>query len=288
LPAPTGIGRHGNASSQALEVVFDLGWKTLATALAIMLVAKLGERGGALMASVAMTFPMNAGPGFFFMALEQSAGFVSQSALVGFAATGGVLAFVALFVRVAGRRGFALGLVAALSAWLAVALATVALPLSLLGATGPIALGSAVVVLLRTGRTVALPITSNRAGWHLMLARGLIAGLVVASVARTAGILGPTIAGLAYAFPTTMLASLWVLQRSYGQDFTLATMARVPAGITTYAGFCLALHLAAGPLSPLAAWALAVLAALAIALVRALTGRPSRPLPAASPCRRAP
>jgi hypothetical protein len=39
---------------------------------------------------------MNAGPGFFFMALEQRAGFVSQSALVGFAATGGVLAFVAL------------------------------------------------------------------------------------------------------------------------------------------------------------------------------------------------
>jgi hypothetical protein len=30
-----------------------------------------------------------------------------------------------------------------------------------------------------------------------------------------------------------------------------------------------------------------VLAAFAIALVRALTGRPSRPLPAASPCRQA-
>jgi uncharacterized membrane protein YeaQ/YmgE (transglycosylase-associated protein family) len=44
-----------------------------------------------------------------------------------------------------------------------------------------------------------------------VLARGVIAGLVVASVARTAGILGPTIAGLVYAFPTTMLASLWVL-----------------------------------------------------------------------------
>ena len=93
-----------------------------------------------------------------------------------------------------------------------------------------------------------------------MLLRGLIAGVVVAGVAAAAGALGPTLAGLAYAFPTTMLAALWVLQRHYGADFTLATMARVPAGIATYAGFCLALHLAAGPLPPLAAWALAVAA----------------------------
>jgi hypothetical protein len=39
-----------------------------------VLVAKLGECGGALLASVAMTFPMNAGPGFFFVALEPAAG----------------------------------------------------------------------------------------------------------------------------------------------------------------------------------------------------------------------
>jgi hypothetical protein len=37
LPAPTGIGGHGEASDCALELLVDLGWKTLATALAILL-----------------------------------------------------------------------------------------------------------------------------------------------------------------------------------------------------------------------------------------------------------
>ena len=79
-------------------MLFDIAWKASATALAIVLVAKLGERSGALLASVAMTFPMNAGPGFLFIALEQSAAFVRAGALVSFAATGAVLAFVATFV----------------------------------------------------------------------------------------------------------------------------------------------------------------------------------------------
>jgi uncharacterized membrane protein (GlpM family) len=259
-----------------LELLFDLGWRASATALAIVLVAKLGERGGALIASVVMTFPMNAGPGFLFVALEQSPAFVSRGALVGFAGTGAVLAFVAAFVRIARARSFMAGLAAAVLAWLALALATIALPLSLIGALGAIAAGAGVVVMLGTGRVASLPTTTVRAGWHLLLARGLIAGLVVAGVALAAGRLGPTLAGLAYAFPTTMLASLWMLERHYGRAFTLATMARVPAGIATYAGFCLTLHLAAGPLPPLAAWGVAVIAATLIALVRALTGRPLR------------
>jgi hypothetical protein len=68
-----------------------------------------------------------------------------------------------------------------------------------------------------------------------------------------------------------------MLERHYGRAFTLATMARVPAGIATYAGFCLTPHLAAGPLPAASAWALAVAAAFAIALLRALTGWPARP-----------
>ncbi len=257
-----------------MELLFDLGWRASATALAVVLVAKLGERGGALLASVVMTFPMNAGPGFLFVALEQSPAFVSRGALVAFAGTGAVLAFVAAFVRVAQTRSFAAGLTVAVLAWLTLALATIALPISLVSALTAIAVGSGVVVLLGTSRVGSLPTTAIRAGWHLLLARGLIAGLVVASVALGAGRLGPTLAGLAYAFPTTMLASLWMLERHYGRAFTLGTMARVPAGIATYAGFCLMLHFAAGPLPALAAWALAVVVAILIALLRALTGQP--------------
>ena len=266
----------GKAGERGLELLFDLGWRAGATALAIVLVAKLGERGGALLASVVMTFPMNSGPGFFFIALEQPAGFVRDSALVSFAGTGAVLAFVAVFVSVARVRSFAAGVGAALLAWLALALLTTALPASVPGAAAAIAPGVALVVLLRTGRVAALPTTAVRVGWHLLLVRGLLAGLMVASVAEGARALGPTLAGLAFAFPITILASLWMLQHHYGRAFTLAIMARVPAGFATYAGFCLTLHLGAGPLPPLAAWALAVVAAVLIALLRAMSAPPVR------------
>jgi uncharacterized membrane protein (GlpM family) len=259
-----------------LEMLFDIAWKTLATALAVVLVAKLGERGGALIASVVMTFPMNAGPGFFFVALDQSAGFVSHGALVSLSVTGAVLGFVAVYVLVGRVAGFALSLALAILAWGAGAAVTVALPPTLGTAGLMIALGILLVTALGTTKSKASPTTLMRAGWGHLLARGALAGTLVAGVAQFAGVLGSTVAGLAYAFPTMMVASMWVLHRHYGPDFALATMARVPAGLLTYGGFCLALHLAAGPLEPLAAWSLAVVAAVAIATVRALTGRPAR------------
>jgi uncharacterized membrane protein (GlpM family) len=261
------------------ELLLGIAWKALSTALAVVLVAKLGERGGPLLASVVMTFPMNAGPGFFFVALDQPTGFVAAGALISFATTGAVLAFVAVYVRIARRAGFAPGLAAAASAWLAGALLTAALPRSLPVAAVLIALGIGLVRLLGTTRAVATPPILVRAGLGFLVFRGLLAGMVVAVVAELAGVLGPTVAGLAYAFPTMMLASLWVLDRQYGPDFALATMARVPGGLSTYASFCLVLHLGAGPLPGLAAWALAVVVAIAVAMLRAQTGRIRIPRP---------
>lgn len=270
-----------------VELLFDLAWKTSAAALAIVLVAKMGERGGALMASIVMTFPMNAGPGFFFMALAQPAEFIGQAALISFAGAGAVFAFVALYVRLARSHGFMLSLGAAVGGWFAFALITAAVPLTLASAMALIALGGLLVVALKTARAAGTTSTLVRASWHYLLARGLLAGVVIASVAQFASVLGPTISGLAYAFPVTIIASMWVLYSRYGSDFALATMARVPAGFVTYVGFCLMLHVtAAGGWPPLGAWTFATIAAILIAALRASTGHRrelERALPNRSP-----
>lgn len=255
-----------------MEILFELAWRAIATALAIVLVARIGERGGALMASVVMTFPMNAGPGFLFMAWDQSAAFVHAAALAAFAGTGAVLAFATGYVRAARYGGLAVRLGAALLAWLVLALPTTWLPHGLAGAVGLILIGVVLTRWLMPPATAVLA-TAARAPWVYLLARGGFAGLVVAGVAQFAALLGPTLAGLAYAFPTTMLAAIWVLHRRYGSGFAVTAVAGVPGALATYAGFILTLYLASGALPPLAAWAIAVAAAIVIGGARVLIVR---------------
>jgi hypothetical protein len=118
--------------------------------------------------------------------------------------------------------------------------------------------------------TTTILVTAARAPWSYLLARGVFAGLVIAGVAQFASVLGPLLAGVAYAFPTTTLASAWVLHRRYGSAFAVTAVAGMPGSLVTYAGFSLCLFLASGPLTPLLAWALAVVVAVAIAALRAL------------------
>jgi hypothetical protein len=252
-----------------LEILVELAWRAAATALAIVLVARIAEHAGALMASVVMTFPMNAGPGFLFMALEHPAPFIGEAALVGFAGTGAVLLFATAYVRLAPHGGLALRLAGALLGWAALALPAVWLPPSLLAVSAVIAAGVLVTWWLMPPITTVV-VTAARAPWGYLVARGVFAGLVIAGVAQLAWLLGATIAGVAYAFPTTTLASVWVLHRRYGSAFAVTAVAGMPGSLVTYAGFSLSLYLACGALAPLAAWALAVAAALAIAAGRAL------------------
>ncbi|MEM7021069.1 MAG: hypothetical protein AAF637_00615 [Pseudomonadota bacterium] len=252
-----------------MEVLFEIGWRAIATALAIVRGARVGEHSRARMASVVITFPMNAGPGFLFMAWDQSAPFISDAALAGFAGTGAVVAFAAGYVRAAPFGGLSVRLCAGVLCWLALALPMLWLPPTLPSAIGLILLGAVLVKWLMPP-VVAVLTAANRAPWSYLIARGVLAGLVVASVAGAATILGPTLAGLAYAFPTTTIAAVWVLHRRYGPTFAVTVVAGMPGSMASYAGFVLTLYLTSGPLAPLAAWATAALAAIVIAGSRAL------------------
>ena len=81
------------------ELVLGFAGKALAIALVLFLVSRVAERLGPFMASVLMAMPMNAGPGYFFVSLEVSPKFVSEGALMSFAATGGVLVFTGFYIQ---------------------------------------------------------------------------------------------------------------------------------------------------------------------------------------------
>ncbi len=248
------------------EIVLAFAWKTLVTAALVVAASRVAERAGPVMASILITLPFNAGPGFFFLALDQPAAFISAGALYGLAAAGPVLVFSAVYVRLSRAVGFALSIAAAAVAWLVAAAPAHWLAIDLAAAFGYVAAG--VVIALALRRPVDLrppPASSGRAAWGLIVTRALAAGIVVASVATAGGHLGPELSGLALGFPATFSATAWMLYRLYGREFTAATIFWAQRGLASYVGFCLVLHLAAGALPPMAAFALAIAGSIAIA-----------------------
>jgi len=234
-------------------VLFAILWKTLATAAVIVAAGRLARRLGPVLTSVLITLPFNAGPGFLFIALEQPPPFLTEGALIAFAVTGVILIYCTAWVHAARRLGFVATSLAAVAIWLAGVLLLNALPTTWPVAAGTVILGAIAALLLRR-RDIPRPAAPPAAaGWRFVIARGLAAGIVVASVATASPWLGPHWSGILLAFPTTLLASTWMLWGHYGRDFTAATLNAAQPSLVVYASFCVALHWLAGPLASVAA-----------------------------------
>lgn len=234
-------------------IVFSILWKTLATASVIIAAGRLARRLGPLLTSVLITMPFNAGPGFFFVALDQEAAFIAEGALMAFGVTGIILLYCTAWVHAARHFNFVVTSLLGICAWLALVLLLDLLPPSLLVAGCSVAIGAVGALVLRR-RDIPKPVAPpSAAGWRFAIVRGLAAGIVVATVATASPWLGAHWSGILLAFPTTLLASTWMLWGHYGRDFTAATMNAAQPSLVVYASFCLALHLLAGPLNGVAA-----------------------------------
>lgn len=258
-------------------LIFSIFWKTLATASVIVAAGRLARRLGPLLTSVLITMPFNAGPGFFFIALEQEPPFLAQGALMAFAVTGVILIYCTTWVHAARRFNFVVTSLIGLSAWLIGVLVLDALPATALVASGSVALGAIAALVLRR-RDIPKPAAPpTAAGWRFVVVRGLAAGIVVATVATASPWLGAHWSGILLAFPTTLLASTWMLWGHYGRDFTAATLNAAQPSLVVYAAFCIALHWLAGPLGSVAAVVTAfVLSGVMAALYAAVLMRLSR------------
>lgn len=255
-----------------VELALSLSWKLLATTVLIVLTARVARSFGPFMTSIMITIPLNAGPGFFFIALEQPAAFISQGALFAFAAAGPVLVFMAVYAQAARFGGFGFCLLLASLAWWLPGLLLSQIELTLPRAFAMIAAGALFARLSRRRMDLFQLPKISPPDWPALILRGLAGGIAVAGVASFNAWLGPDMSGLLLGFPTIVTASVWVLHRRYGGEFAAATLTSGQRSLVTYASFCLLLHLLAGPLpavsAVLTAFALAVcLAALLAWLV---------------------
>ena len=231
------------------DLIGNLATKTFFAVAVFIMIAWAAERAGPFTAGLLMTFPANSGAGFALIMFEQPRTFLSSAALVSFAMTGPILAFMAAYVVASRWFGFGPSLGLGLASWWIGA----ALVLSYDG-TVTVALASALIgVAIAVAATAIRPPASPRrdanaaTAWWPTLIRALIGGGVIALVAFFSGAIGPTWSGLLLAFPTMMCGSAWILSRRFGDRFAAETLARSKLSLLSYASFNLALHYTAGP-----------------------------------------
>ncbi len=260
-----------------LDLILSFGGKAVATGLVLLVASLVAERAGVLIAALVITLPLNAGPGFFFVALEAEPGFLAKGALVSFTATAAVHTFMTAYAHASSRlTRFWMNLGVATAAWVVVALPLTNAQPSLLWSVVIVAAGFALAHILRY-RGYDQKDGGDRAkrqgGFGFLVFRAVIGGSVVALAATFSKVLGPSLTGLAFAFPIMTSANAWMFYHSYGAKFSAATISNARKGLISYVSFCFALAILPGYVDNLTAWALALVVSIIVTGLILLAGR---------------
>ena len=236
--------------------------KTLFTGAILLAASLAAERSGVLIAAIIVTLPLNAGPGFLFVALDTSPEFLSKGGLASFSATLAVHTFTTAYAWPSGRlKSFWPIWLVALLAWLLISVPLVQLHLSLATAAILVACSFGLSHLLRDRRfdQGSAPTRAVRqVTIKFLIVRALVGGAVVALTASAAKFLGPELTGLGFAFPVTLTASAWMLYSAYGPNFSAATISNTRKGLVSYVAFCFSLAVLPPHIGNLPAWFAAV------------------------------
>ncbi len=255
-----------------LEALFSslsldtLAVRMLATALVVMAVSWSVGKFGPLIGGALAGLPMILAPGFYFMALQTDATFVAQAAAYALISLCASQTFLLSYIAVAQERHAGWSLAGAVGVWL---LTTFVLQL----VPGRVAVGSVLFLLatalcIRLGRRFLTPErpAKGKTGFGLLVARGLLAGALVAVVTSASQWLGATGAGLLLAFPIGYSVVAVTVHQRFGRASITATLYSAMWGTMSLAGFSAVLSLTL-PRQPLnVAFGMALTAALLITL----------------------
>lgn len=237
-------------------------WLTLAVKMAlaasvVIAATVAAERAGPLIGALVATLPVSAGPSYFFLAFEQDAAFISQSALGSLLLNAATAIYATTYVLLSQRHPFLVCVPAAMIAWLGSLflfshLARDGVSAAILNA----AVFAICFALVRRYRDVRMP--KIRLYWYDFAFRAGLVGLLVGIILGLHRLMGPLATGALAAFPIVFTSMMLVLHPRYGGPACAAVMAN---GITGLIGFGIAayvLHVSALPLGAPVALTLAL------------------------------
>ncbi len=262
---------------ESLDLIINFSGKALATGLVLLVASLVAERAGVLIAALVITLPLNAGPGFFFVALEVEPEFLARGALVSFTATAAVHTFMTAYAHASTRlTRFWMNLCVATAAWIVVALPLTNAQPSLFWSVVIVAAGFALAHVLRYrgyDQKAGGGRAKRQGGIGFLIFRAAVGGSVVALAATFSKTLGPSLTGLAFAFPIMTSANAWMFFHSYGAQFSAATISNARKGLISYVSFCFALAVLPGYVDNMTAWGLALAVSIVVTGLILLAGR---------------
>lgn len=244
------------------DLLTDFLIKVVATSTILMTASLVAERAGVVLAALIIALPLNAGPGFFFVARVVEPAFLAHSALISFTGVFAVHTYVTVYAHASGRfSGFWPTWAVATVVWGIVSWPIVTYEPDFLAATILVAVSFGLSNLFRYkgyDQSGGGDKAKRKGGIGFLLVRALIGSCAVALAATFTKSLGPSLTGVAFAFPVILSANAWMLHTSYGPKFAAATISNTRNGLISYTSFCFALALLPGHVSNMMAWTLAL------------------------------
>ena len=212
-------------------------------------VGQLGATAGGMLAGL----PIVIGPGLVFLAVDESASFVAETATFALLSLCATQSFMLAYLMAARRFPPGPAVSLAFAAWLATALI---LANVVAGPVVALALFAASVVFARIlGKPMRIPGVAVRSRDTLtaLLLRAGLAGVLVGAITAASSRLGPQYSGLLIAYPVGMTVIAASVHLRYGAAKVIDTLYATALGTTSIAAFCFVVALTAERLdSPVA------------------------------------
>lgn len=234
------------------------------TAFVVIAVALAVGRFGPLIGGALAGLPIVLGPGFYFLLARAPLDFVTEAAAYSVLSLCATQVFVLAYIATASRLSPLLSVLAATVSWfICVFLFRTLPPNPWVG----IALFIVVTWLTRRAASHFLreAVKAKRGeSLALLLLRGGLAGVLVATVTAAANYLGTQWSGLLMAYPIGYTVISVTIHRQFGRDIAIGTLNSTLLGTGSLAAFCAGLALSLRVLPPYSAFVLSLAASFAV------------------------
>lgn len=209
-----------------------------ATAFVVITVSWAVSRFGSIIGGTLAGLPIILGPGFYFLIGQATGTFVMQAAVYALLSLCATQLFLLIYIATAKKGLPYISLACAIATWLLAASLLKLFPAQPI--VGILLFIATTLFCLSLSRRFTMPEESiqNKAGVGLLLARGILAGSLVAAVTSISNWLGSAGSGLLLAFPIGYTVVAVTIHQVFGPARLIATLQSALKGTISLAGFC--------------------------------------------------